>query len=150
MASSSHCDPHVVEPPTVGKGEVIDKSRERGRIERFGPGYAGVVSEATGQQGSGAGKRLVRNLALYTLARLGLVVLIAGAIIGVAALIGVEVPIIVAALFALLVAMPLSLTLFKSLRTKVNEDIAVVDARRRQDKAQLRARLRGDDDGASA
>ncbi|WP_280347632.1 DUF4229 domain-containing protein [Nocardia neocaledoniensis] len=104
------------------------------------------MSEATGQQGSGAGKRLVRNLALYTLARLGLVVLIAAAIMGVAYLIGIEVPIIVAALFALLVAMPLSLTLFKKLRTRVNEDIAIVDARRRQDKAQLRARLRGDDE----
>ncbi|WP_336084234.1 DUF4229 domain-containing protein [Nocardia sp. SSK8] len=108
------------------------------------------MSEATGQQGSGAGKRLFRNLALYTLARLGLVVVIAAIIIGVAALIGVDIPIIVAALFALLVAMPLSLTLFKSLRTKVNEDIAIVDARRRQDKAQLRARLRGDDDGSAA
>jgi uncharacterized membrane protein len=94
---------------------------------------------------------LVRNLALYTLARLGLVVVIAALIVGVAKLIGVDVPVIVAALFALIVAMPLSLTLFKKLRVKVNEDIAVVDARRRQDKAQLRARLRGDDeDGASA
>ncbi|MBC7300244.1 MAG: DUF4229 domain-containing protein [Nocardia sp.] len=108
------------------------------------------MSEATGQQGSGAGKRLVRNLALYTLARLGLVIVIAALIVGVAKLIGVEVPVIVAALFALLVAMPLSLTLFKKLRVKVNEDIAVVDARRRQDKAQLRARLRGDDDSTSA
>ncbi|MGW6423252.1 DUF4229 domain-containing protein [Nocardia sp. NPDC055053] len=108
------------------------------------------MSEATGQQGNGAGKRLVRNLALYTLARLGLVVVIAAVIVGVAKLIGVEVPIIVAALFALIVAMPLSLTLFKKLRTKVNEDIAIVDARRRQDKAQLRARLRGDDDGSAA
>ncbi|TCK00205.1 DUF4229 domain-containing protein [Nocardia alba] len=108
------------------------------------------MSEATGQQGPGAGKRLVRNLALYTLARLGLVVAIAALIVGVAKLIGVDVPVIVAALFALIVAMPLSLTLFKKLRVKVNEDIAVVDARRRQDKAQLRARLRGDDDGSSA
>lgn len=108
-------------------------------------GYPVKVSEATGQQGS-AGKRLARNLALYTLARLGLVVVIAALIVGVAKLIGVEVPIIVAALFALIVAMPLSLTLFKKLRMKVNEDIAVVDERRRQDKAQLRARLRGDDD----
>ena len=77
-------------------------------------------------------------------------VVIAAAIVGVAKLIGVEVPIIVAALFALIVAMPLSLTLFKKLRVRVNEDIAVVDERRRQDKAQLRARLRGDDDSASA
>jgi hypothetical protein len=49
--------------------------------------------------------------------------------------------------------MPLSLTLFKKLRARVNEDIAVVDEKRRQDKAQLRARLRGetpgDDRGAS-
>ncbi|WP_446225469.1 DUF4229 domain-containing protein [Nocardia sp. IBHARD005] len=108
------------------------------------------MSEATGQQGSGAGKRLVRNLALYTLARLGLVVAIAALIVGIAKLVGVDVPVIVAALFALLVAMPLSLTLFKKLRVKVNEDIAVVDSRRRQDKAQLRARLRGDDDSTSA
>ncbi|MFD4457136.1 DUF4229 domain-containing protein [Nocardia sp. NPDC058480] len=108
------------------------------------------MSEATGQQGSGAGKRLVRNLALYTLARLGLVVAIAALIVGIAKLVGVDVPVIVAALFALLVAMPLSLTLFKKLRVKVNEDIAVVDSRRRQDKAQLRARLRGDDDSKSA
>ncbi|MFE3321428.1 DUF4229 domain-containing protein [Nocardia sp. NPDC059195] len=108
------------------------------------------MSEATGQQGSGAGKRLVRNLALYTLARLGLVVAIAALIVGIAKLVGVDVPVIVAALFALLVAMPLSLTLFKKLRVKVNEDIAVVDSRRRQDKAQLRARLRGGDDSKSA
>ncbi|MFC6013688.1 DUF4229 domain-containing protein [Nocardia lasii] len=108
------------------------------------------MSEATGQQD--ARKRLARNLALYTLARIGLVVLIAALIVGVATLIGVEVPIIVAALFALIVAMPLSLTLtpFKNLRVRVNEDIAVVDERRRQDKAQLRARLRGDDDSSSA
>ncbi|MGW5312515.1 DUF4229 domain-containing protein [Nocardia thailandica] len=108
------------------------------------------MSETTGQQGpaAGAGKRLARNLALYTVARLGLVVIIAAVIVLVANLVGVEVPLIIAVLFALIVAMPLSLTLFKKLRAKVNEDIAVVDARRRQDKAQLRARLRGDEDGS--
>lgn len=102
------------------------------------------------QQTAGVGARLARNLALYTLARLALVVVIAAAIIGVARLVSVDVPWLVAALFALIIAMPLSLTLFKKLRARVNEDIAVVDAKRRQDKAQLRARLRGDDDPTSA
>lgn len=61
-----------------------------------------------------------------------------------ARLVSVDIPLVVAALFALIIAMPLSLTLFKRLRTKVNEDIALVDERRRRDKAQLRARLRGE------
>ncbi|TLG14973.1 DUF4229 domain-containing protein [Nocardia cyriacigeorgica] len=90
---------------------------------------------------------MARNLALYTVARLGLVALITAVIMLAAKLIDVQIPLVVAALFALLIAMPLSLILFKGLRTKVNEDIAVVDERRRQDKAQLRARLRGDEPG---
>jgi hypothetical protein len=114
------------------------------------------VSDATppkgdpGQQTAGTGARLARNLALYTLARLGLVVVIAAVIIGAARLVSVDIPLVVAALFALIIAMPLSLALFKKLRTRVNEDIAIVDAKRRQDKAQLRARLRGDDDSTGA
>lgn len=108
------------------------------------------MSETTGQQGpaAGAGKRLARNLAFYTLARLGLVVAITAVIVLVAKLIAVDVPLIIAVLFALILAMPLSMTLFKKLRANVNADIAVVDARRRQDKAELRARLRGDEDGS--
>lgn len=96
------------------------------------------------RQSAGAGKRLARNLALYTLARLALVVLLTVVIVGVAKLVEVDIPLVVAALFALIIAMPLSLTLFKRLRTRVNEDIAVVDEKRRHDKAQLRARLRGE------
>jgi hypothetical protein len=84
---------------------------------------------------------------LYTVARLGLVALITAVIMLAAKLIDVQIPLVVAALFALIIAMPLSLILFKGLRTRVNEDIAVVDERRRQDKAQLRARLRGEEPG---
>jgi hypothetical protein len=118
------------------------------------------VSDATPPEGAnrqqtpGAGRRLARNLAFYTLARLGLVIVITVVIIFIARLVSVDIPLVVAALFALLIAMPLSLTLFKKLRTRVNEDIAVVDEKRRKDKAQLRARLRGEtsdgDGGASA
>ncbi|WP_236566839.1 DUF4229 domain-containing protein [Nocardia sp. CY41] len=88
---------------------------------------------------------MARNLALYTVARLGLVVALAAVIKLAAWLVGVDIPVVVAALFALIIAMPLSLTLFKRLRAKVNEDIALVDERRRRDKAELRARLRGDE-----
>ncbi|MBF6137667.1 DUF4229 domain-containing protein [Nocardia otitidiscaviarum] len=101
------------------------------------------VSDAS--RPDGAGRRLARNLALYTLARLALVVALTAAIIGAAQLVGVDVPLIVAALFALLIAMPLSMTLLKGLRTRVNQDIAVVDAKRRRDREQLRSRLRGED-----
>ncbi|WP_067653723.1 DUF4229 domain-containing protein [Nocardia harenae] len=102
--------------------------------------------EAAGAGEPAPGRRLALNLGLYTLARLALVVLITALIVGVARLVGVQIPVVVAALFAIIVAMPLSLTLFKSLRSKVNEDIATVDQKRRQDKARLRARLRGEDD----
>ncbi|BDT93975.1 hypothetical protein IFM12275_39510 [Nocardia sputorum] len=88
---------------------------------------------------------MARNLALYTVARLGLVVVLTALIVLAARLVSVDIPLVVAALFALIIAMPLSLTLFKRLRAKVNEDIALVDERRRRDKAELRARLRGDE-----
>ncbi|MCP2299016.1 Protein of unknown function (DUF4229) [Nocardia amikacinitolerans] len=110
-----------------------------------------LVSDSTRPDGASSqptarpGRRLAVNLALYTLARLALVAAITALIWLAARLISVEIPIIVAALFALIIAMPLSLTLFKKLRAKVNEDIAVVDEKRRRDKAQLRARLRGED-----
>ncbi|MGK8553860.1 DUF4229 domain-containing protein [Nocardia amamiensis] len=103
--------------------------------------------KASGQQTAGVGRRLARNLALYTVARLGLVVALTAVIVLAAQLVSVDIPVVVAALFALIIAMPLSLTLFKRLRTRVNEDIALVDERRRRDKAQLRARLRGEEPG---
>ncbi|MFE5283483.1 DUF4229 domain-containing protein [Nocardia sp. NPDC056611] len=99
------------------------------------------MSEAT--RPDGAGRSLARNLALYTVARLGLVAVITAIIVGVAATVKVSIPLIVALLFALLIAMPLSLVLFKKLRTQVNRDIAAVDAKRRADRDQLRSRLQG-------
>ncbi|MGF7119852.1 DUF4229 domain-containing protein [Rhodococcus sp. TAF43] len=88
---------------------------------------------------------LVRDVVLYSVARLGLVVILLAVILLGGKLIGVEVPWIVAALFAVLIALPLSLVLFSKLRKRVNEDIASVDARRRADKADLHAKLRGED-----
>lgn len=98
--------------------------------------------------GTTPGRRLARNLALYTVARLALVALLTAVIVAVTALVGVQIPLVVAILFAIVIALPLSLTLFKGLRAKVNSDIAAVDAGRRRDQAQLRARLRGEPEAA--
>ncbi|MGV9665821.1 DUF4229 domain-containing protein [Nocardia niigatensis] len=95
---------------------------------------------------AGAGRRLARSLALYTVARLGLVAAITAIIIGVAAAVKVSIPLIVALLFGLLIAMPVSLLLFRNLRKQVNKDIAAVDAKRRQDRDQLMSRLQGKDE----
>ncbi|MGY2060938.1 DUF4229 domain-containing protein [Nocardia gipuzkoensis] len=100
---------------------------------------------AADRTSASAGRRLVRNLVLYTLARLVLVAVLAVVIVLISRLLKVDIPLIVALLFALIVAMPLSLVLFKRLRARVNEDIAAVDEKRRTDKANLRARLRGEE-----
>ncbi|MCJ0903856.1 DUF4229 domain-containing protein [Rhodococcus sp. ARC_M6] len=88
--------------------------------------------------------QLVRDVVLYSVARLLLVVVIGGIIIGGGKLAGTEVPLLVAALFAVLIALPLSLALFGKLRKRVNLGIAAVDAQRRADRDDLRAKLRGD------
>lgn len=112
----------------------------------------GGVSEESGSDGGSvehtggsAGGRLARDLGVYTVARLGLVVAVTAVIVFGARLVSVEVPLIVAILFALIIGMPVSMVLLKGLRARVNEDISTVDQRRRRDKEQLRARLRGDD-----
>lgn len=87
---------------------------------------------------------LVRDVVLYSVARLGLVVVLAAVILFGGRAFGVDVPLIVAALFAVLIALPLSLVLFAKLRKRVNLDIASVDAQRRADKADLHAKLRGE------
>jgi hypothetical protein len=96
------------------------------------------------------GGRLARNLALYTVARMLLVVVLAALILGIAAMVGDGMPLLVALIFAVVIALPLSMVLFKTLRIRVNEAIADVDEKRRRDKADLRARLRGDQEGGSA
>lgn len=107
--------------------------------------YPGCVTDSTPAPAPANAKgTLARLLALYTLARLGLVVLIAGLIFGGGTVAGVTVPLPVAALFAVVIALPLSMILFKSLRIRVNEQIAAVDAQRRADREDLRSKLRGE------
>jgi len=82
---------------------------------------------------------------LYAAARLGLVVVLATAIYGVALLLGVhQFPVAVALLFALVIAMPLGMWLFAPLRRRATAGLEAASERRRRDREQLRARLRGD------
>lgn len=86
------------------------------------------------------------NVLAYVLARLLLVAALAAAILGVGHLLGLrEFPVVVALLFALVIALPLGIWLFAPLRRRANESIAVFDERRRRDKEQLQARLRGEE-----
>ena len=50
-----------------------------------------------------------------------------------------------ALLFAIVIALPLGMWIFAPLRRRANASIAAIDERRRQDREQLQARLRGDE-----
>ena len=82
---------------------------------------------------------LAVTIALYALARLALVAVVAGLL----ALAGV--PIILAVLLGLIVALPLSMVLFRGMRVRLDTAIAVAGARRSAERDALRARLRGEE-----
>ncbi|MBD0861896.1 DUF4229 domain-containing protein [Gordonia sp. zg691] len=87
---------------------------------------------------------LALALFAYTFARLLLVVAVAAIILFGGRLVGVEVPFLVAAVFGVLIALPLGMVLFKTLRLKVNGEIAALEASRRSKHDDLQSRLRGD------
>lgn len=105
--------------------------------------------EPTPAELSTAKKRLARDVALFSGARILLVIGIAAAVVGVSGALQAPVPLIVALLIALVAQLPLSIVLFKGLRTRVNAGIVVVDARRRAEKERLHARLSGEPDADS-
>jgi Protein of unknown function (DUF4229) len=109
------------------------------------------VSEGPSDNGTGdglaerAGNRVVVDVLLYAAARLLLVVVLGGAIYGVARLLGItEFPVVVAVLFALIIAMPLGIWLFGPLRRRATAGLAIAGERRRRERTALRARLRGE------
>ncbi len=93
----------------------------------------------------GAGSRVVVDVALYASARLLLAAALSAAIYGVARLLGVsQFPIVVAVLFALIIAMPLGIWVFGPLRRRATVSLARAGERRRREREQLQARLHGD------
>ena len=87
------------------------------------------------------GARLARNMMFYTVLRLLLVVALALVIIGIGQLAGVPIPVFVAALIGVVIALPLSMILFTRLRAEINSDISAVDADRRTKREDLRRRM---------
>jgi membrane protein implicated in regulation of membrane protease activity len=88
----------------------------------------------------------VVDVLAYTLARLLLVVVLAAVIFGAGHLLGVsDFPLVVAILFALVIALPLGIWLFAPLRRRATASISAIDERRRKDREQLQARLRGEE-----
>ena len=96
---------------------------------------------------TGAAKRaLARDIVLYTLFRLVLVVVIAAAFYGIGRLFTDDVPLVIVFLFALVVAMPLSMVIGKGVRDRVNKSAAIIDDERRSKRADFRKRLQGVDE----
>ncbi|MGH3968402.1 MAG: DUF4229 domain-containing protein [Mycobacterium sp.] len=90
--------------------------------------------------------RALADVLLYVAARLVLAGVLAAGIFCVARLLGLhEFPVIVAVLFALVIAMPLGMWLFGPLRRRATAGLEAATERRRRDREQLRARLRGED-----
>ena len=88
---------------------------------------------------------MVVDVLIYTFARLLLVGVLGAAIYLGGHLLGIrEFPIVIPMLFAIVLALPLGMWLFAPLRNRATASIAVFDERRRHDREQLRARLRGD------
>lgn len=88
---------------------------------------------------------MLRDVGVYALARLLLAAALAALIYGVARVAGVDdFPIYVALAFAIVIALPLGIWIFTPLRHRATASIAAFDERRRQDREQLQARLRGE------
>jgi hypothetical protein len=96
-------------------------------------------------EGQSSASRAAVGVLLYAAARLILVLVLSAAIYAAARLVGVrEFPLVIAVLFALVIAMPLGIWLFSPLRRRATAGLEVATERRRRDRAQLRARLRGE------
>ena len=90
--------------------------------------------------------RLVVDVLAYVLARLLLVVIVMAVIFAAGHLLGLrDFPLVVALLFAMVIALPLGIWIFASLRRRATASIAAFDERRRRDREQLQARLRGEE-----
>lgn len=89
------------------------------------------------------GGKAWRDIALYGLLRLLMVVVLTVIIHSVVILLGMQdfFPLLISAMLAVLVALPLSMMMFRGLRIRVTNQIAQWDAARKAHKAQMRRQL---------
>jgi hypothetical protein len=139
-----------------GQVSSLDVGRDVGHVSACAPGHDwGValpgrkvvdVNDSSNSADINPGKlsgKAWRDIFLYGLARVVLFLVLTVLIQSIAVVIGIgqSFPLLMSALLALIVAFPLSMFLFKGLRLRVNEQIAVRDAGRRAHKEQMRAQL---------
>jgi hypothetical protein len=107
-------------------------------------GASGARAQHTDGAAQRAGNGAAVPVLLYTTARLLLAVVLTGVIYAVARVAGITpFPVVVAALFALIIAMPLGIWLFSPLRRRATAALAIAGERRRRERELLQARLRG-------
>lgn len=139
-----HNKPPVSEYTRVGRlGIVTDDGAETDGAERDGAETDGAVTDS---DAGGTTGRMIADVVIYTVARLALVAVLTAAIFFGARWIGItEFPLVIAMLFAIVISLPLGIWLLAPLRRRATAGIAEVDERRRHDREQLQARLRGED-----
>lgn len=126
-----------VGPPEVSKSAGKKPGGKKPSVKK-------QATAAPATPSPGAGRRLAMDLALFTGARIALVIALAAGIYLLGNAVGIDVPVLVAAFFAVIIALPLGMVLFKGLRDRVNAGIATVDAGRKAQRENLTSRLRGE------
>ena len=144
-----HNKPPLSEYTRVGRlGVVTDDGAETDGAERDGPEKDGPVTDSAVADSAAGGTsgRMIADVVIYTVARLALVAVLTAVIFYAARWIGItEFPLVIAMLFAIVITLPLGIWLLAPLRRRATAGIAEVDERRRHDREQLQARLRGED-----
>lgn len=102
--------------------------------------------DSDGQQASEPpklGGQAVKDIALYGLLRVVLFIILTLIIHSVVILLGMAAffPLLISAMLALLVALPLSMVLFRKLRIRATQQLAAWDADRKAHKQQMRRQL---------
>ena len=114
--------------------ESVDQTPENPEAAQLQPDQVAVRSN----DGAAQPPSLVKWLTVYTLLRLGMLVLLT-------AVLSLLMPLILALLFAVVLALPLAWLLFGGVRKRVNAALAVANAARRAERDRLRKALNGDD-----
>ena len=97
-----------------------------------------MTSPPTGHPPAGQRFGLAATVGLYALARLGLVAIVT------ALMLLTGTPFLVALLIGLIVALPLSMVLFRGLRSRLDKAVSESRRRRSRERSALRERLRGE------
>lgn len=129
----------LTNPTTLGSTSVSEEANLN--KDQTAAAAARPVTEATDQPKLSSSTK--KDVLLYGLARLLLFVVLTALIHGIVMALGMAhtFPLLMSALLALILALPLSMLLFRKLRLRVNREIANWDADRRAHKEQMRRQL---------